>query len=130
MAARSASSRLDRVCRATNEDRPSDGASWATEYGIPAPTTASTWQSWSRNETYPAGSYWARLESWNLGFFSSDARLFMVEFARATVSLDSSQTPTITIGAEQSQYVAAAAIVNETTGESIRVDFSMDLGET
>lgn len=102
----------------------SGGATFTTEYTIPA-STNSTWNSWSRNATsLPAGTTYVRLE---LGGFVSAAYPMRVECADVTVTLNSSYTPLVALGAEESTYRLQPTLVNTTTGESLAVDAAVDV---
>jgi phage-related protein len=61
--------------------------------------------------------------------FVSSGEYAYVECDDVTVNLDSSNTPTATIGAEQGNYELACTITNETTGDAIQLNFSMELNE-
>lgn len=103
-----------------------DGQTWSTEYSIPAPSLASTWEIWSRNEALNSGARYAALtiKGSNLLW-----RNRYVESSRVTVTLDSAYTPTVTVNAEQGNYRLNADIENETTGEVIHLDFNMSLNQ-
>jgi len=47
-----------------------------------------------------------------------------------TVTLNSAETPTVTVNGEQSTYTLDATITNVTSGESIEAAFEMDLNQT
>jgi len=52
-----------------------------------------------------------------------------IEAADVTLTLNSSYTPAITIGDEASVYALDCTIKNNTTGESIAIDFAMSLDQ-
>lgn len=104
----------------------SDGASWNTEYAIPAPSAVATWEAWSRNEALATGATYAAL------YLYANGRRYTryCEVADVTLTLNSSYTPTTAfIGAEQGNYELAATISNLTTGHAIQVTFNMGLGK-
>jgi len=103
----------------------SDGSSWADEYDIPDPSSASTWESWSRNETLASGSKYVGL----FHLMNDYAQSYYVEAADCTLTLNSSNTPTLSIGSEQGNYELDVTITNNTTGDAIEVVFSMGLNE-
>ncbi len=105
-----------------------DGSSYVTRYSIPKPTAANTWQSWSQNVTgLPSGTRYVGL--WHEGSATVN-RTRKIEGADATVSLDSSKTPTSSIGSEASSYQLRARLANLTTGEAVDIDFDMELGSS
>lgn len=97
------------------------------EYTIAAPTLALTWQSWSQSVALTTGSRYVAI---NLQIGELTTRYGNVEVADVTLTLDSSSTPTITIGAEQGSYSLSCTITNQTTGEILGVTFVMDLNES
>ena len=100
------------------------GLSYTTEYTIPA-STNSTWNSWSRNATsLPAGTSYIRL---SLLGFGSTAYPMRVECADVTVTINSSYTPLVALGAEEGTYRLQPVLANTTTGESIGVDAAVDV---
>ena len=102
----------------------SGSGTWTTEYTIPA-STNSTWNAWSRNATgLPAGTNAIRLY---LGGFCSASYIMRVECADVTVTLNSSYTPLVALGAEESTYRLQPTLVNTTTGESLAIDAAVDV---
>lgn len=64
-----------------------------TEYVIPSPTAATTWESWSQNEALTANSVWVILHhSTNVGDSG------YLEASNVTLTLNSGNTPGITLG--------------------------------
>ena len=97
---------------------------WFVEDTIAAPAVGSNWESWSDNEAITANRRYVAL------FFyvtSGDAYL---EVADVTVTLNSSYTPVVSIGSEQSNYDLACTIENETTGDSLELALTMEEDET
>lgn len=105
-----------------------DGASYVTEYAIPSSTGANdTWSAWSQNVTLTDGSRYVLLVLQGYASVTDPSRL---ECADVTVALNSSYTPTVVVGAEQTTYRLTARITNTTTGEAIDVDMAMDTDES
>ena len=52
-----------------------------------------------------------------------------VECADVTVTLNSSYTPLVVIGAEEQTYRLQPTLTNQTTGESLTVDTALDVDE-
>ncbi len=105
-----------------------DGSSYTTRYTIPRPTVKDTWQSWSQNVTgLPSGTRYVAL--WHEGNATVN-RIRRIECADVTVTLDSSKTPTSSIGAEGNAYQLRARLANLTTGESLVINFDMALGSS
>jgi hypothetical protein len=96
---------------------------------ISAPGSASSWEAWSDNEALTSGSTWValRLRSYQ------KSRDHYLECADCTVTLNSSYTPTLTVGSEQggatSGYQLACTISNNTTGYEIALAYLMDLND-
>lgn len=101
---------------------------WITEHTIADPSAASTWEAWSQNEALNSGSkyiaLWLESES---AFGPSDCK---VEVADVTLTLDSSVTPDITLGAEQGNYPLAAILRNNATGDELLINFTMEEDES
>ena len=106
-----------------------NGSSWTSEDTISAPSSASTWDSWSDNQALTSGSKYVRLglkteydyfEEYNCKLECSDI----------TLTLNSTYTPTVTVGSEQGNYSLDCTITNNTTGEAIQVTFTMALDDT
>jgi len=101
-----------------------------SEYSIPQPSSASTWESWSRDEALNSGVTWVGLHLKPGGGYTPTGYL---EAADCTVTLDSNYTPTVAEMSEQggvaSGYALSCRIENTTTGESIDVTYSMDVDD-
>jgi hypothetical protein len=103
-----------------------DGSTWITDYTIPA-STNTTWNSWSRNMTAPvSGATRVRL---SLEGFASSSYVMRVECADVTVTINSSYTPLVALGAEETTYRLEPVIANTTTEESIGIDAAIDVDE-
>lgn len=97
---------------------------WTTGYTIPATTVASTWQSWSDNRALGATYYHIRMAV-------RTKNAAKVEAADLTLTLDSSNTPTRTLGSEVSTaYDVNTVLKNNTTGESLTIRTSIDANQT
>lgn len=102
-----------------------DGNSYTVDYAIPKPSAANTWESWSRNaSSLPAGTRHIQLY---MAGEATATKIRYLECADVTVTLDSSQTPTVALGTEAVGYPLRATLANLTTGESIIVTFNMEL---
>lgn len=104
-----------------------EGTGWtSTLYTIPLPTTAATWETWSwSGSTSSPNPIAIRL------YATCDyGGPLKVECSDVTVTLDSSNTPTVTVNSEQGNYTLNCTISNDTTGESISITFAMDPDET
>jgi hypothetical protein len=105
-----------------------NGSLWTTEYSIPQPSTAATWESWSYNAAITSGSVKVRLNhATYMNGFGIDT---LVEAADVTLTLSSSGVPTVTINAEQSNYTLDAKITNQRTDDEIEMDYIMALDDT
>jgi hypothetical protein len=99
------------------------------EDDIAAPGSASSWESWSDNETLQSGATWVALR---MRAFQK-SRDHYLEAADCTVTLNSSNTPTLTVGSEQggaAGYELACTITNNTTGDAIELSYLMDVNDT
>jgi len=97
------------------------------EYRIPSPTIAYTWEAWSRTQSLTSGSITVELRL-AVGEFKN--HLGTLEVADVTLTLNSSNTPTITVGAEQGSYSLSCTITNQQTGDVLGVTFVMDIDES
>lgn len=104
----------------------SDGASYTTSYSVPV-SVKDAWTAWSQNVTLVAGAQYVQLY---MTGYAKDAKRTRVEAADVTLTLDSTKTPTVAIGAELTTYRLQATITNETTGDAIQIDFGMDLDQS
>jgi hypothetical protein len=101
------------------------GAGYQIEASIAAPSSDSTWESWSANQAITSDRVRAGLY-YGVGLNSGDN---YVEASDCTVTLDSSNTPVVSVGSEQGNYVLDLTIENETTGDELVLSLSMDLDE-
>lgn len=85
------------------------------------PVAADTWEAWSDSETLQTGatSAWLRLHP--AGGYKPEGWL---EVSDVTLTLNSSNTPTIALLPEETSYGLVCTIENTTTGKSISIDYS------
>jgi hypothetical protein len=103
-----------------------DGSTYAAAYTIPT-SSNDTWNSWSQNIALATGTRYLKLTLAGYGSLADPSRL---EVSDVTLTLNSSYTPTVTIGAEVVGYRLMATITNETTGDAIEIDVSIELDES
>jgi hypothetical protein len=98
-----------------------DGSTWVTEYTIPTPSSADTWEAWSQNQALTAGSKYVGVFIENM---DDDA-----EVECSDITLTITDPFTHTIGGEVSNYQISATITNETTGDAFEIDFPLLVNE-
>jgi hypothetical protein len=104
------------------------GGSWVNEASINTPT-ADAWTAWTQNEAIGASATKVGvMADYSGGCGVADS--LSAEAADVTLTLNSSYTPVIVIGAEQSNYDLAVTLTNSTTGDSIVVALTMQLAQT
>jgi hypothetical protein len=86
---------------------------------VASPTLINTWEAWSYAGAAFAVSNQIAIE---LYFVASD-----FEVGDVTVTLNNTETPVVTVNAEQGNYSLECTITNVTTGESLEVQLIMDL---
>lgn len=101
------------------------GGDWELEDSITPVTVVETWQSWSDNETLNSGA-----KAVSLYMYAPIYAVHKLECSDVTLTIDSTYTPTITLGSEQSNYALDCEIYNSATGETIAVAFNMELNQT
>ncbi len=101
-----------------------NATTWVTEYA-PAMTHDTTWRAWSQNQALTAGSKYVGLYVYDPGYAD-----IYGEAADCAVTLNSTYTPVVVIGAEQSNYDLAVTLTNSTTGDSIALALTMQLNQT
>jgi hypothetical protein len=79
------------------------------------------WESWSYSGSNFAVSDTIAIAAY---FYPQD-----VEVGGATVTLNSAETPTVSVYGELGNYSLGATITNTTTGEAIKLDFVMSLNQ-
>jgi hypothetical protein len=94
-----------------------------TEYSIPIPTANDSWETWSRDEALTSGAVWVEVELKDVGAGVQQ----WLEFSDCY--LDIVNEPAITIVAEQTNYLLACTITNNTTGDAVELTFNMSLNE-
>jgi hypothetical protein len=104
-----------------------DGSVWTTIATLPDPSGGSSvWSGWSSGLGLTAGSLYACLYSELPAYEAED---YYVEVADCTLTLDSTYTPTITMGSEQGNYLLDVVLANTTTGDSIQITYTMALND-
>jgi hypothetical protein len=108
-----------------------NGSTWSLLYLLLATCDAS-WRAWSQNVALSTGSKYvlvkSGIDSYTAGYGSEQ---LWAEFADATVTLNSSYTPAITVGSEAgSGAVFTPTITNLTTGESITLTAAIGVDVT
>jgi len=101
------------------------GYNWFLQDSIAAPSAEAGWEAWSDNQALTALSTGVRL---SVVLDAYDPRVQVnvyLEAADCTLTLNSSYTPVVAIGAETGGYTLAARISNTTTGQIIDLDFVM-----
>jgi len=96
---------------------------WTWQATLADPSLPNTWEAWSQ----AAGPGWEPADyiAFALYFYPSD-----VEAGTVTVTLNTNETPQVTMGSEISNYRLACTITNQTTGEAMTVTFEMAQNET
>ena len=107
-----------------------NGRIWIdTAQNISSPGSASTWTAWSTNGSLGATYYELRLRLEGTLAAAAGVQVY-VEAENVTLTLDSAQTPSVSLGSEQADtYQLEFTLTNQTSGESFSVDFPMQLGE-
>ncbi|NJN53658.1 MAG: hypothetical protein HC804_02200 [Anaerolineae bacterium] len=105
----------------------SNGALWVTEYAIPVPTLATTWQTWSQNETSLAS--WARYISLELDSMqiTDGGSQWHVEAGDVTLTFDSNLTPTVYMAPERGNYTIEALLTHVESGLALQITFATSL---
>jgi hypothetical protein len=95
---------------------------WKTQYDIPEPSADTTWESWSKAadavDWDPVADQVAMIT-----YFDPQR----VQVGDVTVSLNSSETPVVSVNGEQGNYDLSCTLTNQETGEAIDLDFVMDV---
>ncbi len=86
------------------------GASWTTSYTVPI-AVKDTWTAWSQNVTLMSGAQFVQLHA---AGYAKTLKRTRVEAADVTLALDSTYTPTVTIGGELTSYRLQGTITNTT----------------
>jgi hypothetical protein len=101
-----------------------DGSNWNDEYQFAVPGTPASWTADSKNETINSGSIGVGLYLGDPTFTTYNA----IECNDIAITIDNPQSST-TIWNEQTNYDLDAIITNNDTGEAIKIQFQMKLGE-
>ena len=92
-------------------------------YTVPAPTNPVTYEAWNYSGSAFSASDSVGIRLWLSG-------VCRVEAGDVTVTLNSAETPTVTVYAEQATYTISATLTNVTTGEDITIAFELELNQT
>lgn len=107
------------------EYHPGSYVGWSVGHGLGFVPSYDAWTAWSLNQALGAGTAGVKLQ---LSSYQPDPWVSVntyIEAADVTLTLNSSYTPAITVGAEQAIYNLGATIKNNTTGEEIGLDYQM-----
>ncbi len=108
----------------------SNGLQWLTVWTEAIPASAQTWTAFTHNTQSLTTTYnWIRFAIQGtitaLANNEADAQADTI-----TLALDSTLTPSVTLGSETGIYYLAAQITNNLTGEYITVNFNMAINAT
>lgn len=106
-----------------------EGVGFTNEYTIPAPTTSGSWQAWSYSAATTTIGDKGQVPTY-VRLSLADSLQGWVECADVTLTLNASKTPSITVGAEQTNYPLELTLTNNTTGKYITISFNMEVDET
>ena|GEM_PF-2003062 len=110
--------------------RSADGINWFNLWTEATPGSAASWTTWTRNSVSVAtGSRFLQLILAGTYPFSPGAYAAF-EALTATINFNSSNIPTGAFLGEQDNYPLVVTIENQTTGESIQLDYMMRLTKT
>ncbi len=96
------------------------------EFDFTGPTTDATWQAVANKDQALSPTVKIVGLSLKAEFFHTITKF---EFSDCEITLDSNVTPVTTIGAEQANYQLDCTITNNTTGEAIKLAFTMEEDE-
>jgi len=85
------------------------------------PTSASTWEAWSDNETLTSGMTSVWLYATPAGGYQPEG---LVQVGDVTLTLNSTYTPTVQAIAEETSYALTCTITNTETGDAFSIDYS------
>jgi hypothetical protein len=95
---------------------------WNWQYTLVSPTLLNTWEAWSYG---PSGADFNPVaDTIYIGLYAFPSE---VEVGDVTVTLNDAETPVVTVNAEQGNYHLQGTLTNQDTGESITLDFVMDV---
>ena len=106
-----------------------DGVSFNINYTIPKPSVSDTWESWSQNVTGISSQSYIILTLGGPGSYSVVTETYL-EADDCTLTIDSNYTPTASLLPESGNYSLECTITNNTTGDAITIDFTMELNES
>jgi len=108
-----------------------DGASWTTEYNIPTPSAAITWEAWSdAARALGATGYYVRLYATYAGTPGQLIPGIAVEAADVTLTLASGGVPVTFMEPEAGAYQLQCTLYNNTAVLSVTLDATMALNQT
>lgn len=103
---------------------------WLTEFVIPVPSLAATWQSWSQNETTLQTN--AQVISLELDrILVTDGGLqWAVEAGDVTLTFHTSLTPSSYMAPERGNYTIDATLTHIESGMALQINFSTTLNQS
>lgn len=106
------------------------GLPWFLEFTIPAPTLATTWQSWSQNETTLQPN--AQMISLELDriLATDGGEDWYVEAGDVTLTFDSNLTPNSYLAPERGNYTIDATLTHVESGLALAINFSTTLNNS
>ncbi len=105
----------------------STGAKWITEWNETTPASVQTWTAWTHNAEAVSSYPYIRFE-FSGKVLGSDSNYSAFEVSGATITLVN--YPTISLGAQLSNYCVEAKIINNTTEEFITIECPMQINQT
>jgi hypothetical protein len=109
-------------------EKSADGGSWSSMWTEAAPASNNVWASFSQGSTSLSGTY--QYLRWRLQIYDAVQGIAALEINNVTLTLDSSATPSVSLGSEVTSYLIDAKITNNTTGEFVRVKYALPLNDT
>lgn len=104
-----------------------NGGGWITEYSIPVPTLANTWQTWSQNETtLQSNARYISLELDKIQVGDGGTR-WHVEASDVTLTFDTNLTPTTYLAPERGNYTIEATLTHVESGLALQITFATTL---
>lgn len=112
-----------------SEYHPGSYVGWDVENGLGISPTLDAYTAWTKNQAISGNATGVRL--WHSSYQPDPWVManHYIEASDVTLTLNSSYTPAVAIGAEQSTYDLACRITNNTTGLAIDVAFQMALNQ-
>lgn len=94
-----------------------------TEYAVPVPTLAATWQAWSQ-DIDPLGLSSANTIILSLAPTATLADAHYVEAGRVTLEFDTDYTPTVYLAPEQGNYTIDATLTHVESGWALKISYA------